>query len=399
MTDDTAAPVPHGALERSRRAADRPLAVLAAVAAVWGVWAIAAIGRGDVDELPLVGRVFLEQGAGESTAIDALEATRSGGYDGQFFLFIALDPWRAEAYLDEPAYRYARILYPLVARAAAGGNADAIPWTLLGLNLVAVLGGTYALARLVARSGASPWYAALFAFAPGLYFAVSRDLAEPLAYALVAAALLAFGRDRRRLLACAVLFALAGLARETTLVFPLAYALALALGLHDRPGSPRTRDWRAAALIAGIAVVPYVLLRVGLRAWLGEWQSSREPRLDTIPFRGILGAWPLDRVELEQIYSVVLPSLAALAVVAVAVHRAGPRSTALAANVLGLVVLLPAASYAEILASGRIALGVTVAFVACLPLLPARDRAWMALVPALLWLSPWYWYFPTAFGR
>ena len=386
---------------RFRAALDRPLVVLVAICAVWMIWAIAVVARGDVERQPLVGSIFLDKGAGASGTIDALrkDAEDGYGYDGQFFLFIALDPGAAEPYIDEPPYRYARILYPMLARVTALGRPDAIPWTLFGLNLLAVLGGTYLLARLLARAGASPWFAALFGLAPGLYFAVSRDLAEPLAYALVAAGIAVFRGGRGRLVASASLFGLAGLTRETTIVFPLAFALALALGLRDRPEEKQRHDWRSAALFAAIAVLPYVLFRIFLKLWLGEWQSTREPRLETWPFRGILGDWPLDHRALEQLYAVVLPSLLALGIVLLAVRHVGPLVAALAANVLVLVVLLPAPSYAEILASGRIMLGVIMAFVVCLPLVPQRDRAVLALVPAILWFSPWYWFFPTAFGR
>jgi hypothetical protein len=215
----------------------------------------------------------------------------------------------------------------------------------------------------------------------------------------VAAALLAWSGGRERLLLCAALFGLAGLARETTLVFPVALACAVALGLADRPGERRARDWRSAALLAAIAVAPYVLVRVFVKLWLATWTSTREPHLEPVPLGGILGDWPLDRVALEQLYAVVLPGLLALAIVLLVVRHVGPLVVVLAANVVALVIALPAPSYAEIIASGRITLGVIVAFVACLPLLPQRDRVVLALLPAVLWLSPWYMFFPTAYGR
>lgn len=378
---------------------DRPVAVLAFVAAVWGVWAVAVIGRGDVETLPRVGITFLDQGAGSSADIDALrpDATRTFGYDGQFFLYIAIDPVDARAYVDEPPYRYARIVYPLLARAAAVGRSELVPWTLFGLGLAAVGAGTYLLARYLAARGASPWYALLFGLTPGLQVAVNRDLAEPLAYAFVAGGILAFGSGHRRLVLSGTLFALAGLTRETTLLFPLAYALSLALGLAD--GRRARRDARGAVLLFALAVVPYVLLRAGLRAWLGIWQTEREPRLEPIPFRGILANWPLDRVELEQVYAVVAPSVLALAAIVVLLRRATPAVAALAANVLALVIFLPEPSYAEFVASSRIALGVVVAFVTCLALVPRADRMLVAAGPAVLWLAPWYSLFPTAFGR
>jgi hypothetical protein len=391
---------PEGRGERLRAALDRPLAVLAFVAVVWGVWAVAVIGRGHVDDLPRVGLTFLDKGAGASDEIDALrpDATRRFGYDGQFFLYIAIDPLDARHYVDEPPYRYARIVYPLLARVTAAGQPDAVPWTLFGLGLLAVGAGTYLLARFLAGRGASPWYALLFALTPGLQVAVNRDLSESLAYALVAAGILAFDRLPARIVLAGGIFALAGITRETTLLFPLAYAPCIAFGLAEADRE-RRRNWPAAALFAVAAIVPYLLLRLALWAWLGVFDTERAPRLEPIPFRGILQNWPLDRVELEQIYGVVVPSLLALAAVAVLVRRIGPAVVALGANVLGLVILLPEPSYAEIVASSRIALGVVVAFVACLPFVPRADRILVASMPAILWFAPWYSLFPTAFGR
>lgn len=389
-------------LARVRAALDRPAAVLAFVAIVWGIWAAAVVGRGDVEDLPRVGIQFLDQGRGASEEIDALrpDATRRFGYDGQFFLYIAIDPGEARHYIDEPPYRYARIVYPLLARVTALGRADAAPWTLFGLGLLAVGAGTYLLGRLLAARGASPWYALLFALTPGLQVAVNRDLSESVAYALVIAGMLAFERAPDRALLAAALFALAGLTRETTLLFPLAFALCIALGLSDRDRDrEQRRDWRTAGLFAALALGPYVLLRLGLWAWLGVFDTERAPRLEPVPFRGILENWPLDRVELEQLYGVVAPALLAVGLIALFVRRIGPAVVALVANVLGLVVFLPEASYAEIVASSRIALGVVVAFVACLPFVPRADRMLVAAVPAILWFAPWYSVFPTAFGR
>jgi hypothetical protein len=383
-----------------RAALDRPLAVLGFVVVVWGLWAVAVIRRGDVANLPIVGISFLDQGAGASAEIDALRAgaTSRYGYDGQFFLYIALDPVDARHYIDKPPYRYARIVYPVLARLTALGRSDAAPWTLFLLGLLAVGAGTYLLARFLRARGSSPWYALLFALTPGLYAAVSRDLSETLAYALVAAGIVAFDRVPGRHLLAASIFGLAGITRETTLLFPLAYAFCLALGRTERGREPR-RDWGAAVLFAAVALGPYAVLRLALWAWLGVLDTERAPRLEPVPFRGILENWPLDRVELEQLYSVIAPSLLALAAIALLVRRITPAVAAMVANVLGLIVFLPTLSYAEIVASSRIALGVVVAFVACIPLVSRTDRVLVATVPAILWFAPWYALFPSAFGR
>ncbi|MSR65001.1 MAG: hypothetical protein EXS18_04380 [Verrucomicrobiae bacterium] len=59
------------------------------------------------------------------------------GYDGQFTLFLAYDPFlRIDlvASLPKPAYRYQRIGLPLLAHVLSGGNRTLLPWFVVGLN-------------------------------------------------------------------------------------------------------------------------------------------------------------------------------------------------------------------------------------------------------------------------
>jgi flagellar biosynthesis protein FliR len=72
---------------------------------------------------------------------------------------------------------------------------------------------------------------------------------------------------------------------------------------------------------------------------------------------------------------------------------------ALICNVAALVVFLPAPSYDSLVASSRVALGVTCAFLACLPLVPAAQRAQVALGVAVLAMAPWFDLLPTSLGR
>jgi len=66
----------------------------------------------------------------------------SEGYDGQFAYFIAVDPLGAAPLIDVPAYRYQRIVYPLLARLLALGRREWIPWMLPLVNLIALAAGT-----------------------------------------------------------------------------------------------------------------------------------------------------------------------------------------------------------------------------------------------------------------
>ena len=374
-------------LRRPMRPLRTPLLVAAVVLAAYLVWAVWFAAHHSLVELARVGDEFQTRATGESDAIDGLaeDAVEGLGYDGQFFLFIALDPGGAEPYVDEPPYRYSRILYPVAARTLALGRDDLVPLALLLVNLLAVGAGTWAVSLLLERRGLSAWYGALYGLYPGLFVAVSRDLAEPLAYALAAGGLLAV--DRRRLPLAACLFAVAGLARESTLLFPLALALVLAGG----------RRFRDAALLAA-AIVPYLALRGGLWAWLGSPGDARARELALIPFGGLAGQWPWHALTLEQVYAVVVPALLALALALVS-RASRPALVALAANVLVLVVLLPEPSYDDYAASGRITLGVVLAFLLCLPAVLARGRAAQAWIVTVLWFAPWYALLPVAFER
>jgi hypothetical protein len=379
------------------------LIIALVVASVWSIWAVGAVRRETIGARVHVGTMFLAQGAGSSEVIDRDHVQPVGefGYDGQFFYYMALDPGAAPAYLDKPAsYRYARALYPFAARATAVGRPSLVPWTLLLINLVAVVGGTLALALMLQRRGASPYFALLFGFAPGLYEAVSRDLSEPLAYSLVLVALAVWWwDDKPRPWSAAILFGLAGITRETTLIFPLALAAAALFGLRDGIEPRRGRDLRSAIVLSVVALAPFVALRVGLLWWLGNDGSPQAARFPRLPFGGLFDHWPLNRILLEQVWSVVIPSLVAVILVAVFTRRLGPSLLALVCNVAVLVVFLPAPSYDSVVASSRIALGITCAFLACLPVIPAAHRAQVALGVAVLAMAPWFDLLPTSLGR
>ena len=78
------------------------------------------------------------------------------GYDGRFVLYIALAPFDAESYIDHPAYRYTRILYPLLARTVVLGTPGAIPWALLAINVLAASLLALVVALYLRRLGVCP---------------------------------------------------------------------------------------------------------------------------------------------------------------------------------------------------------------------------------------------------
>jgi hypothetical protein len=182
----------------------------------------------------------------------------SEGYDGQFAYQIALHPLEASPYIDVPAYRYQRILYPLTARLLALGQAELIPWALIVVNVAAIGLGTWATEMLLLGLGASRWYALAYGLYGGQLLALRADLNEPLAQALVQCAMLAWAKERRW--AAVVFFGLAALSKETMLIFLGAYMLYCLV--H--------RDWRWTVCL-GLGAVPFIAYQFVLQAWLGSF--------------------------------------------------------------------------------------------------------------------------------
>jgi len=317
------------------------------------------------------------------------------GYDGQFYYFIALDPANAQDYIDAPIYRYERIVYPLLARLLAAGQASLIPATMIAINWLAVTGGTLAVAARLRASGASGWWAIVFGLAPGMYLALRRDLAEALAYALVALGIYLFYRGRARLPWSAIVFALAVLTRETTAVFPVILAAALVLenprtpALHHKGTGRISQRLAGPTLFLAISILPFLLYRVALTIWL-QGRGNIAP-FEPIPFLGIIRDWPWShRIWAEALF-IVLPALivAALSGVALWRRQISAMTVAVLVNVLLFVVFLGDASYVELTASARASVGVVLAAVLALPTLAliGRRRLWLWLAFAL-WLTP-----------
>ena len=180
------------------------------------------------------------------------------GYDGQFAYQIAVNPSGASPYIDVPAYRYQRVLYPLVARLLAFGQPVWVPWTLIIVNIIAIGVGTWIVELLLVDFRVSRWYALTYGLYGGQFLALRTDMNEPLAYTLVVVAIWAWARNRR--VWAIIAFGLATLTKETTLVFLAAYML---YTLHSR-------QWRW-FIGLGLAAIPFLMYQVFLWQWLGAF--------------------------------------------------------------------------------------------------------------------------------
>jgi len=303
------------------------------------------------------------------------------GYDGQFAYYIARDPGSGWRYCDVPAYRYQRILYPILARLLALGQETWIPYTLPLINVAALGVGTWLTEQILRGYKMSRWYALTYGLYAGQLMSVRLDPNEPLSYALVQAAILSTERERWRW--GVLFFALAALAKETALVFVGGYLVFLLA----------RRLWRRLAGLALGVGLPFVAWQGLLWAWFGRpglgsgGQGSTS--WEILPYRGLwsVGAVDLRAMALLALVMVpltVIPSLLSLwaTVRELWKGRWHPLTTMLLANAV-VMLFLPQSTFREPLGMLRLTSGLVTATINY----GAGKRSRRILNYSLLWLA------------
>jgi hypothetical protein len=280
------------------------------------------------------------------------------GHDGKYFYLIAREPrfWRADGELleglQDPAYRYGRPLYPLVA--GLGGTLSPMG-TLAGLIVLQVLSGGLFTAAVVAlaRWNGLPILAVVIGLAtPCLYSATIFLTSDLLALALSLTGLVLW--QRGRIGTSAALLSLAVLAKEYYVLTPLALAVTT---LRSQP--------KSALVVSVVPLIPILAWK-----WLLVVRFGIEEGV------GNLG-WPGAGL-LEAAGSWSHPMLGGLAVLLVVVSLAAvvrrsrplPRWQCVAWGTLGLC-----ASYS----------------------VWANPAELLRVISPAWWFAVWYWY-PTRWG-
>ncbi len=304
------------------------------------------------------------------------------GYDGQFVYYIAreLNPARVRPFLDVPAYRYQRILLPMLARVLSVGRTAVLPWMLLGVVSFAHGAGTWLVSRMLEEWRVSRWYALVYGLWVGLLLGVRLDLPEPLAYGLVAAAVWAASRKRHGL--SWLLYALAIFAKEVTIIF------AVAQGVVDL----WQRKWGRALGLLFVAGVPFLIFQ----GWL--WFTFGAPGIGSggamatsfefVPFMGLLRVGAYSWVFMLAVLAVLGPSIVFPALWALKASlqrwRRGGQEYLVAALFFNALVIpfTPFSTFREPAAMFRFASGLILAIL----LYAARYRKRRVLNYSLLWV-------------
>jgi hypothetical protein len=199
-------------------------------------------------------------------------------HDGTQFWIVARDPLLRDPtsmtpYLDAPAYRAERILYPLVASPWRLGGEQMLLWGLVVTNLAVVFAGTWITARLGVQLGRDARLGLAFALNPLVLISVFIDVADAMQLAALVGTVFAVRRNRW---GWAIALAVAAVLAKEVAILSLV-GIAVVSRREDRA--------RAAALVA----VPGVVFG----AWLAYVHTRLPATGDanlTGPFFGYLDA-------------------------------------------------------------------------------------------------------------
>jgi hypothetical protein len=197
----------------------------------------------------------------------------SNGYDGQFYHYMAHDPFlRSDLknYIDDPRLRYRRILIPLLAYGLALGQSGRIDPAYRLVCLLSIGLGVYWSCRFAQDAGLSAAWGLIFLAMPAIPISVDRLVIDG-GLAALTAAFLYYSRESSWKLF--VVLMCAALTRETGFLLVLACCACLAW----------RREFRRASV--------FLLSAAPALAWYAYVQArtASEPRdVSLIPFSSIL---------------------------------------------------------------------------------------------------------------
>jgi hypothetical protein len=189
----------------------------AAVVSIVLLWNYAGSFRGDVLGFYRIGTILPH--SPYLTPCEEVLVKGEVGYDGQIFLAVALDPLLSHPQsipaLDNPRYRYRRILFPALGYALSLGWRPAIPFMLVVINAFCFVSIVVLVGRLLAEKNQPAWGALFILGIPGFWCSLLLTTADLLASLFLTLAVVAFTRERYKSLA--VWYGLAILTHETML--------------------------------------------------------------------------------------------------------------------------------------------------------------------------------------
>lgn len=204
------------------------------------------------------------------------------GYDGQFYYRLTLDPFTKNFIdfgitFDNPLYRQQRIIYPLLTWIFSFGNQRLIPYILVTINFLALLGITYCGSLLAKSVGKHAAWGMLFGLYAGFLFTLVRDLTEITEILFFLIALLLY--QHKRFFLAIMFFILMILSKETSVLLLILFSVYVLL--KSRISGVKTK-W-----LFLLPFLTYVFWHMYLYTiWGGNWSLELTNNIG-IPFVGI----------------------------------------------------------------------------------------------------------------
>jgi len=267
------------------------------------------------------------------------------GYDGQFYYQIARNPLGAAQYMDNAPYRYQHLLYPLVAWLLSLGQAPLVPYALLLINLVAIVGSVEIVARLLVKAGLSPWFSLALGLYYGLAVGLTFDTTEPFTCMLLCLGI--WSLEKKQWALAALWMGLATISREIAVLFPLCLAASFVWN----------RRWKETFYFIVLGVLPLSIFLGVLTLIFGHTGVSFGPPFEHIPFAGIFDFRHTPHKFWLLVLVMLLPTLLSLGFLAWdLIHLRFNQMTLVWAANLGMMVLLSHSTYAELVSCGRVSI-------------------------------------------
>lgn len=214
---------------------------------------------------------------------------RDRGYDGQYYFYIALDPFLQyysetprmyRKVVDSARYRYGRIGFPLLIRLFSLDRPELYAQTMIWLILAGQAAGVFFLLKIAAFLQRSPLWALLYVLIPGFLISLHLALPEPIAAAFLLGGV--FYYLKQNLPIALLFFAFSILIRETSILYVGILILLECL----------QRKRLASALLLSCSVIPYAAWKAYL-TWrlfpVYGWSTLLfGPRDFAMPFQGML---------------------------------------------------------------------------------------------------------------
>ncbi len=203
------------------------------------------------------------------------------GYDGQFVYYIAKDPRpdQVREKLDVPAYRYQRILLPLLAHLLSFNDGQLIPWLIPAINFLAHVMGTWGVASLLKQHGKNPLHAIYYGLWVGFLLALRLDLPEPLAFAFIVLAFYEMTEGRHWL--GWITYSLAIFAKEVVVIFAIAHFLVFLT----------KKEWSKGLGFLFFTLLPFGVFQFWLKSQFGHFGvgsgGAMATQFEWIPFLGL----------------------------------------------------------------------------------------------------------------